>query len=287
MDDAGLNFRLTPEERGRFDQQGFLVVPDVLDVATVERLIHAVDGLTNRWRPVYERDRDLKSHHPLNVLDFIGQHDEFLPLIDLPQTFMKVVDILGWHIQLYHSHMIVTPPLPDDYEPHTARLGWHQDSGRLNLDIESSPRPRISLKVGFFLTDTKQPDRGNFHVIPGSHLTNALSMPDDDATEHPDAIPLLVGPGDAVIFDRRLWHSGGRNFSAVTRKVLFYGYSYRWLKPRDDMTVAHYMDRSDSIRQQLLGASPNGGFGYTSPADEDVPLKVWLQEKLGEDAVIL
>lgn len=287
MDDACLNFRLTPEERGRFDQQGFLVVPDVLDVATVERLIHAVDGLTDRWRPVYERDRGLKSHHPLNVLDFIGQHDDFLPLIDLPQTFMKVVDILGWHIQLYHSHMIVTPPLPDDYEPHTARLGWHQDSGRLNLDIESSPRPRISLKVGFFLTDTKQPDRGNFHVIPGSHLTNALSMPDDDATEHPDAIPLLVGPGDAVIFDRRLWHSGGRNFSAVTRKVLFYGYSYRWLKPRDDMTVAHYMDRSDSIRQQLLGASPNGGFGYTSPADEDVPLKIWLQEKLGEDAVIL
>ncbi len=287
MDDACLNFRLTPEERGRFDQQGFLVVPDVLDVATVERLIHAVDGLTNRWRPVYERDRGLKSHHPLNVLDFIGQHDDFLPLIDLPQTFMKVVDILGWHIQLYHSHMIVTPPLPDDYEPHTARLGWHQDSGRLNLDIESSPRPRISLKVGFFLTDTKQPDRGNFHVIPGSHLTNALSMPDDDATEHPDAIPLLVGPGDAVIFDRRLWHSGGRNCSAVTRKVLFYGYSYRWLKPRDDMTVAHYMERSDSIRQQLLGASPNGGFGYTSPADEDVPLKIWLQEKLGEDAVIL
>ena len=287
MDDACLNFRLTPEERGRFDQQGFLVVPDVLDVATVERLIHAVDGLTNRWRPVYERDRGLKSHHPLNVLDFIGQHDDFLPLIDLPQTFMKVVDILGWHIQLYHSHMIVTPPLPDDYEPHTARLGWHQDSGRLNLDIESSPRPRISLKVGFFLTDTKQPDRGNFHVIPGSHHTNALSMPDDDATEHPDAIPLLVGPGDAVIFDRRLWHSGGRNFSAVTRKVLFYGYSYRWLKPRDDMTVAHYMERSDSIRQQLLGASPNGGFGYTSPADEDVPLKIWLREKLGEDAVIL
>jgi hypothetical protein len=37
----------------------------------------------------------------------------------------------------------------------------------------------------------------------------------------------------------------------------------------------------------LLGASPNGGFGYTSPADEDVPLKVWLQERLGEDAVVI
>ena len=111
-------------------------------------------------------------------------------------------------------------------------------------------------------------------------------MADDDTTEHVDAIPILAGPGDAVIFDRRLWHSGGRNFSDITRKVLFYGYSYRWLKPRDDMTVAHYMEGSDPIRQQLLGASPNGGFGYTSPADEDVPLKIWLQEKLGEDAVV-
>ena len=39
------------------------------------------------------------------------------------------------------------------------------------------------------------------------------------------------------------------------------------------MTVAHYLDGADPIRRQLLGESPNGGFGYTSPAEEDVPLK--------------
>ena len=287
MDDTCLDFRLTPEERRQFDDQGFLIVTDALDATMVNKLTLAADGLTTRWRPGYERDRGLKPHHPLNGLDFIGQNDDFLTLIDLPRTFMKVVDILGWHIQLYHSHMIVTPPLPEGYEPRAARLGWHQDSGRLNLDIESSPRPRISLKVGFFLTDTSQPDRGNFHVVPGSHLTNELSMPDDDAKDHPGAIPVLAGPGDAVFFDRRLWHSAGRNFSTITRKVLFYGYSYRWLKPRDDMTVEHYMEHSDPIRQQLLGASPNGGFGYTSPSDEDVPLRTWLKDRLGDDAVVV
>ena len=55
------------------------------------------------------------------------------------------------------------------------------------------------------------------------------------------------------------------DFSDLTRKVMFYGYSYRWLQPRDDMTVEHLMDRSDPIRRQLLGASPSGGFGYASP----------------------
>ena len=86
-------------------------------------------------------------------------------------------------------------------------------------------------------------------------------------------------------FDRRLWHAAGRNVSDVTRKVLFYGYSYRWLKPRDNMTVDHYMANADPVRQQLLGASPNGGFGFTSPVDEDVPLKSWLSERLGEEAL--
>ena len=50
------------------------------------------------------------------------------------------------------------------------------------------------------------------------------------------------------------------------------------------MTVSHFMDQCDPIRQQLLGAG-TGGFGYTSPSDEDVPLKTWLREHLGEEAI--
>ena len=52
------------------------------------------------------------------------------------------------------------------------------------------------------------------------------------------------------------------------------------------MTVAHLMERCDPIRRQLLGASPSGGYGYTSPAEEDVPLRAWIREHLGEKAVV-
>jgi ectoine hydroxylase len=89
-----------------------------------------------------------------------------------------------------------------------------------------------------------------------------------------------------VIFDRQLWHTATPNASEMTRKGLFYGYSYRWLRPRDNMTVAHYMDRSDPIRQQLLGAAPTGGKGFSSPLDEDVPLRTWMEENLGVGAVV-
>ena len=53
---------------------------------------------------------------------------------------------------------------------------------------------------------------------------------------------------------------------------------------RDDMTVSHYMDRCDPIRRQLLGARTYAE-GLTSPSDEDVPLRVWIEEHLGNKAV--
>ncbi|MDE0052651.1 MAG: phytanoyl-CoA dioxygenase family protein [Gammaproteobacteria bacterium] len=281
MDAACLNHQLTDEERRSFDEEGYFVVRDVLPPATLARVIDAADRLYVAYRPRY----GLNAHERLNHLDCIGFDEAFLELIDWPRTFAKVIDILGWHIQLYHSHLIITPPPPPGDPLPTGRLGWHQDSGRLNIDFETDPRPRVSLKVAFVLTDIEMPDRGSTHVIPGSHRFNKLEWPPDDA-EHPDATPVRARAGDALFFDRRLWHASGRNVSRFTRKMLFLGYSYRWLRPRDDMTVEHYLEDADPIRRQLLGVSPTGGMGYTSPTDEDVPLKGWLEQHLGESAVI-
>jgi ectoine hydroxylase len=282
MDRACLEHCLTENERREFNENGFFVVEDALPPSLVAALTPVVDRLDAQYRPVMGRG----PHELLNLLDFIGKDELFLELLDWPKTFPKVWGILGWHIQLYHSHMNVTPPLPPGEAPVKKRMQWHQDSGRLNADLETNPRPRISLKVGYFLTDTRETDRGNFYVIPGSHLQNKIPFPPDGVSDPAGAVPVRVAAGSAVFFDRRLWHTPSPNRSDVTRKVLFYGYSYRWLRPRDDMSVAHFMDRCDPIRRQLLGASASGGHGYTSPTEEDVPLRVWIREHLGEAAVV-
>ena len=113
-----------------------------------------------------------------------------------------------------------------------------------------------------------------------------IEFPDESERDPDGAVPILAAAGDAVFFDRRLWHASGINYSDITRKVLFYGYSYRWLRPRDNMTVDHYMDRSDPIRRQLLGAGPSGGHGYTSPLPEDIPLREWIGKHAGPEFVI-
>ena len=45
---------------------------------------------------------------------------------------------------MYHSHLDVHPR----EDAASRRWRWHQDGGRQNLELETDPRPRLSLKVG-------------------------------------------------------------------------------------------------------------------------------------------
>ena len=95
--------------------------------------------------------------------------------------------------------------------------------------------------------------------------------------------------GDAIVFDRRLWHSGSTNQSAVTRRALFYGYSYRWLRPKSAMkitTLPEY-DTLDPIDRQLLGACSTANGYYTPDDTVDAPLRAWIATNVGNNAVAL
>lgn len=281
MDASCLKHSLTKDEVLHFEEKGYLIVENAIPQSKVDELVPIVDNLDREERARTGLEPDARINH----YNFIGKHSAFLDLLDCPTTFPKVWGIMGWHIQLYHTHMTFTPPELEGQtlEKNGLKLGWHQDSGQLNQDFETTPRPMVSLKVAFFLTDTSEPGRGNFYIVPGSHVRNDFPGP-DRKEEMEGAIPVLVPAGSAVFFDRRLWHSASANYWDVPRRVLFYGYSYRWLRPRDDMTVDHYLDKCDPIRQQLLGVTHSGGRGYTSPTKDDVPLRAWLDENVEETA---
>jgi ectoine hydroxylase-related dioxygenase (phytanoyl-CoA dioxygenase family) len=278
MNPSCLNHVVTPEEKEHFERDGYFVVEDAIPSRLVAQLVPVCDRVDRE-----ERARmGLAAGARVNHYDFIGKDPAFLELLDWPTTFPKVWGLLGWHIQLYHTHMTYTPPEAAGYdlERDGLGLGWHQDSGMLNQDFETAPRPRVSLKVAYFLTDTRASGRGNFYVLPGSHLQDQFPGTDRKAPVT-GGIPVCVPAGAAVFFDRRLWHSPSANVWTEPRRVLFYGYSYRWLRPRDNMTVAHYLDGCDPIRRQLLGVTHSGGRGYTSPTPEDVPLRGWLETHAG------
>ena len=270
-----LQFELTDEERAAFEKDGFFVLDQVLATSQVEGLTAVADKLAAEA----QREGGLGSDARLDVRDLLWRDPLLLDLIDCPMTLPKVWGVLGWNIQIYHTLYMHSPP--DSREEEIPFYSWHRDSGRLNGDLAlaqapSQPQPMISMKVAFFLTDCSQEGRANFWAVPGSHVKEIDRPQDGSAPE--GAQPVLVPAGGAVLFDRRLVHASSSNSSDITRKVLFYGYSYRWLRPRDDQTVEQLFDRCDPIRRQLLGYSANGGYGYTSPTNEDAPLRGWLEE---------
>lgn len=275
MDPAVLNHLITEEEHQHFEENGFLIVRNALESDQLTLLQDKVDQI---WE---EREQDgLDEDKNLFLPNFVGQDQCFIDLLDNPKTFPKVWGILGWNIYLYHSHLGVTPQEKPEDEPLKYPLGFHQDSGRVNRDIEVTPRPRISLKVAYWLSDISETGRGNFHIVPGSHLTNTLYKPEEGLPD--GAIPVCANRGDAVFFDRRLWHARSNNHSPIVRKALFYGYAYRWIRTKDDTTIRpDLFAKCDPIRKQILGHGTNCN-GFFSPKDDDVPLKVWLEEHLDE-----
>ena len=136
MNDAWLEHLITEEEERTFAEQGYMIIENAIPKELVERATQVADRLTAEEK----EKRGLGPSDGLLLLDFVGKDDVFLELLDYPTTFPLVWGILGWNIQLYHSHMIITPPNAVS-GPGQQGLNWHKDSGRLNNELETDPQP--------------------------------------------------------------------------------------------------------------------------------------------------
>jgi ectoine hydroxylase-related dioxygenase (phytanoyl-CoA dioxygenase family) len=279
MDPRCLEHRLSDAERSQFDEQGYLIVENALAPERVAALVPACDRLAAQRR----KDYDLAPHDAIDIPDIIGRDPLFLELIDCETTFPKAWGILGWNSCIYHSGLLVTPPDDPNRATSEASVAWHQDSMRVNDEIEVNPRPRLSIKVFFFVSDMSKPGRGNTLIVPGSHLRDEVTVPEDGHASPEGAIPLCVPAGAAVIIDRRIWHSRSINDWHETRKMLMLGYSFRWLLPKDNMTVEHLYPGLDPIRGQLLRDNPSNGSTY-APEQGDTPLRDWLSQHCPQEA---
>lgn len=280
IDTSWLKYCATDEQLKAFNDEGYLIVEDAISTEMVDALEEIADRVDAEERA----KTGLAPHKLLSKFRTVIEDDLLLELLDNKKVFPLLWDILGWNIQLYISHLIMYPPEPPNTPRVTKAAHWHQDGGRPVPEMER-PHPRLSLKVSYWLTDVTDRDNGAMRLIPGSHkLDTRPPNSDNDPDGDPEgAMDLIVKRGTAVLFDRRMWHSRGWNFSDVTRKVLFMGYSYRWLRGLDyNLMPPELLDKCDPIRRQLLGDGVDVK-GWWQPTDADVPLKMWIAEHRGEE----
>ena len=270
---------MTAEQRASFDRDGYLIIRGALGPDEVAAAREAIDGVHACMAKAGKVGLDGSMH----LLSVVANCPELASLTDHPATFPYVWSTLGWNIHIYHSHLDVHPPVR---VPLPFRFDWHQDGGRQNREIETAPRPRLSVKLAYWLSDVSEPGRGNLKVVPGSHLVNWIDSPPRRDVQWPDpegAFEVTAGPGDAVFFDRRIWHARSRNYSQHTRKAVFFGYTDRWAAIRDDIApirASGWPGQLPPVQQQLLGGAEDPGGDHAWGHDPaTTPLYGWLKER--------
>ncbi|MDX1933458.1 MAG: phytanoyl-CoA dioxygenase family protein [Capsulimonadales bacterium] len=257
-------------QKAAFDRDGFLIVRNAVPPDILYRVMAAADRLAAEG---IEKE-GLSARHHWQMRNCIVADPAFLDLLDLPTVLPLVTDLLDWDIHLITSHLIVRPPSPPGTNEFFKGEGWHRDGGNSPRHMQE-PHPRLFLKVAFFLSDQSEPGRGNTMVVPGS---NRLIGPLAQSPEMPHpygAIDVCGKPGDAFLFENRTWHGVGPNYADVTRKTLFMGYGYRWVRAMDyQMMPESLLASVDPIRWQLLGGVKSP-MGIYLPTDEDVPIRRW------------
>ena len=232
---------LTPEQRTRFDEDGFLIVRAALDQARVAELVAASDRLIASDEQL---DRQSDGRNYDSFRNVIGRHPAFTRLLTHGPTVSLVAQLLSPNLQLHTSHLIYKHPEKPGADPMGMSPGWHRDINTVPQDLGWLGNQRFEIKVGYYLSDARPANSGVTMVARGS---NQWSRPPVmDATGNPPGLVLPdLAPGDALLFENRTYHAARFNTSQVTRKCVMFGYSYRWMRPDD------WLEQPEELLAQL------------------------------------
>ena len=205
---------MTPEEIFFFDNHGYLVVKNALNLEELTRL----NAIADLHYP--EVSSQVQFHG--NSISQWGQ--DYVALIDHPRILPYLLELIDSSFRIDHDYCI--------FMRHGARgMDLHGGEGHEGDHWYKwrDGRMRNGLTVvTYALSDCKAGD-GGFICIPGTHKGNYLQgIPREVVTQErrPDyVIQPPVAAGDAIIFTEALVH-GTRAWSAsYERRALLYKYS--------------------------------------------------------------
>lgn len=219
----------------QYRNKGFAMVPDVVDRATAERmrtaLMKAISVQDETWgtHPNYI-DAGMV-HNPM-IYDAI-----FLELFANEQLNRIVEQALDPHAILYAFTSSSMPPQGGNY---SVRI--HVDSPRV---IENYP---TNLGVVIALDDFTL-DNGATHYLPGSFERREAPNEDEFFSNAERPLPKI---GDAVFFNARTWHTGGRNTTSAYRHAITMNFCRAYMRQRFDYPRMLGTEMLDNLDERSL-----------------------------------
>lgn len=238
----------------RIDAEGFTVIPDFLDAATLAEV--------RRVLSLY-----LGSHSGRN--DFEGTRTERIyTLVARARVFFDIVldaHILALCERTLGHGFLLTASQAIEIRPGETPQPFHYDDAFYTIP---RPRPMVSLST-IVAVDAFTAENGGTEVIPGSHawpdarvqatLRGILGETTTaDVGFAREAVAVAMPAGACVVFAGTLVHRGGANRSTAPRLAFSNQYCAPWARQQENFTlgVPAEVARAMPLRlQELLGYS--------------------------------
>ncbi|MGK2948103.1 MAG: phytanoyl-CoA dioxygenase family protein [Acidimicrobiales bacterium] len=224
QDHTGPLRRLSTAEAAQFDEQGYVVVPDLLDAATVEAVTADLDRFEAEVDAFLQTREDgrfsIAETGALTVaLHAVIRSDAAQALSRHPAIVDLCADLVGPDVRLYWDQAVYKKT------EKPRRVPWHQDNGYTYVE------PQAYLTVWVALTDATL-DNGCPWIAPGRHRQGTLAHHYVDPLgwecltegEADDAVAAPVPAGGAVVFSSLTPHLTGPNVTDAVRKAYILQY---------------------------------------------------------------
>jgi hypothetical protein len=207
---------LTDAQKRDLDEQGFVVIPDLIDPLWIRKMQIRFDEIVEE-----EGDNAAKEHHKEAGAPRLAN------LVNKGTVWEKVWShplLLAACRYIFQGAFKISSLNGREAIKGGGRQPLHGDWKKPRPDF-----PRVHVVNSLWALDDISPSNGGPRIIPGTH--NRPELPgdvlDDPMAPHPDEIVWEAPAGSVLIFNAHTWHGGTENTNGARRRLLHSYYTSR------------------------------------------------------------
>ena len=196
---------LEPAEKEALDRDGYVVLAAIIDADWLEWLRSAFERACGKEG----KTAGIKESGTRHIADLVNRDATFDVVFTHPRILAAVYHVLRCPFRV--GQITGREPLP----------GY----GAQGLHADWTARARgepFRIVTTIWLLDDFTSDNGATRLVPGTHhlLTPPPKSLANPASRHPDQKIIRGCAGSVLVFNGHLWHSGTRNETNLSRRVL-------------------------------------------------------------------
>lgn len=263
--------QLTAEQRAEYEERGFLVFPDHFSEKEIQIARDDLDRVAKVEDEAIIREKSgaLRTVFRMHDEESATHSAPFHAMARLPRLLGPAKSVLGSDdLYVHHSKLNLKEAIDG------AIWQWHQDFGYWRIDGVQKPEMTTFL----VMLNAASEMSGCLYFLPGSHKKGRVDpVLDETSTSYKlwkiptprmielmeelgDPVPIVGGPGTAVLFHPNILHGSGHNMSRYHRWHMYFVYNRMDNKaqavdnPRPEYVCSRLFKRLDEVDDNALAA---------------------------------